>query len=119
MRISDWSSDVCSSDLHTCASRLADNGIDLVSLRDWLGHSDIKITAGRYVHRMNGHIHIGARILNAYNIGTHGTKGGKRIEDGETSSLRNHPSNGSERAESRSEERRVGKECVRTCRSRW
>src|SRR3546814_15072666 len=28
---------------HTCASRLADNGIDLVSLRDWLGHSDIKI----------------------------------------------------------------------------
>src|SRR3546814_6680497 len=87
MRISDWSSDVCSSDLrwfpwaigssgplyllqniradmkgmgfqfddvvlhtmrNTCASRLADNGIDLVSLRDWLGHSELKITAGRY-----------------------------------------------------------------------
>jgi len=51
---------------HTCASRLADGGMDLIGLRDWLGHSDIKITAQRYVHRMVGHIYRGTSILNAY-----------------------------------------------------
>lgn len=51
---------------HTCATRLAEGGMDLIGLRDWLGHSDIKITAGRYVHLMNGHIHVGAGILDAY-----------------------------------------------------
>lgn len=51
---------------HTCATRLAEGGMDLIGLRDWLGHSDIKITAARYVHLMNGHIHVGAAILDAY-----------------------------------------------------
>lgn len=51
---------------HTCATRLAEGGMDLIGLRDWLGHSDIKITAGRYVHLMNGHIHVGASILDSY-----------------------------------------------------
>lgn len=49
---------------HTCATRLAEGGLDLVSLRDWLGHSDIKITAERYVHLMATHLHRGAIILN-------------------------------------------------------
>lgn len=49
---------------HTCATRLAEGGLDLVSLRDWLGHSDIKITAERYVHLMPSHLHRGAIILN-------------------------------------------------------
>lgn len=49
---------------HTCATRLAEGGLDLVSLRDWLGHSDIKITAERYVHLMPSHLHRGALILN-------------------------------------------------------
>src|SRR3546814_4631799 len=62
MRISDWSSDVCSSDL-------------LVILEDELG----AVRRGRHV--MVGH---GDRAVGA-----------------------------------RSEERRVGKECVSTCRSRW
>lgn len=51
---------------HTCATRLAEGGMDLIGLRDWLGHSDIKITAARYVHLMNSHIHVGAGILDAY-----------------------------------------------------
>lgn len=50
---------------HTCATRLAEGGLDLVSLRDWLGHSDIGITAERYVHLMSTHLHRGARILDA------------------------------------------------------
>lgn len=55
---------------HTCATRLAEGGMDLIALRDWLGHSDIKITAARYVHLMNGHIHVGASILDAYGTAT-------------------------------------------------
>lgn len=48
---------------HTCATRLAEGGLDLVGLRDWLGHGDIKITASRYLHLMNSHIYRGAAIL--------------------------------------------------------
>jgi integrase len=51
---------------HTCATRLAQGGMDLIGLRDWLGHSDIKITAQRYVHLMVGHIYRGTTILDAY-----------------------------------------------------
>lgn len=51
---------------HTCATRLAQGGMDLIGLRDWLGHSDIKITAERYVHLMVGHIYRGTAILDAY-----------------------------------------------------
>lgn len=49
---------------HTCATRLAEGGMDLVSLRDWLGHSDIKVTADRYIHLMVSHLQRGADILN-------------------------------------------------------
>jgi site-specific recombinase XerD len=48
---------------HTCATRLAENGMDLLGLRDWLGHSDIKVTAERYVHLMSSHLYQGAEIL--------------------------------------------------------
>lgn len=65
---------------HTCATRLAEGGLDLVALRDWLGHSDIKITAGRYLHLMNSHVWRGTTILNAYGRG-------KAKADGEGSSM--------------------------------
>lgn len=52
---------------HTCATRLAENGMDLLGLRDWLGHSDIKVTADRYVHLMSSHIYRGAAILDRLN----------------------------------------------------
>src|SRR3546814_2418010 len=71
MRISDWSSDVCSSDLtqQRFAIRLA--------LRDLLPRSPVvEATEAGVVNRMRTELH-------------------------------------------RSEERRVGKECVSTCRSRW
>src|SRR3546814_7585092 len=71
MRISDWSSDVCSSDLHRAGQRRAHPGaIDPHRSLD-LG----RIERQREVQRP--------------------------------------------RAAARSEERRVGKECVSTCRSRW
>src|SRR3546814_1110107 len=72
MRISDWSSDVCSSDL-------------------------LLIAAGHACHHGRGR--------------GHGMAGGAGTE-----TIAHRPCIG--RA-MRSEERRVGKECVSTCRSRW
>src|SRR3546814_20183297 len=79
MRISDWSSDVCSSDL---------NPDDLVSPFD-----PLEPTAG-------GLNRIEERRLDGFAL-VQGKSGGLKWEAG------------------RSEERRVGQECVSTCRSRW
>jgi integrase len=77
---------------HTCATRLAEGGLDLVALRDWLGHSDIKITAGRYLHLMNSHVWRGTSILNAYG-------GGKAKADGTPCPTVDRRSGGTDRAE--------------------
>ncbi|HEY0623192.1 site-specific integrase [Sphingomonas sp.] len=50
---------------HTCLTRLAEGGMDLLALRDWAGHSDIKITAERYIHLMSSHLYRGAAILDS------------------------------------------------------
>src|SRR3546814_10641288 len=73
MRISDWSSDVCSSDL-LLAHGPADGTPDYR-----------KIHEHRFVRQLRLHERVRQRA----------------------------------KAEPRSEERRVGKECVSTCRSRW
>src|SRR3546814_10475728 len=71
MRISDWSSDVCSSDLSRWFRRLGDH------------HP------------------------------------GRHLRDRRPAVPRGHHRRAGALAEERSEERRVGKECVSTCRSRW
>src|SRR3546814_5617013 len=78
MRISDWSSDVCSSDLRG-RSRPRDAGM--------------------------------GRTRAVPDHGTDGRSAGRRIGNGGQG--KTCP------AQARSEERRVGKECVSTCRSRW
>src|SRR3546814_7430523 len=84
MRISDWSSDVCSSDLH-----VLDALVDQVALHgDVILEIDLGLAARRAVERRLGDVEIAL------------------LDD-----LGHLPE--------RSEERRVGKECVRTCRSRW
>src|SRR3546814_15258520 len=80
MRISDWSSDVCSSDLHSLEARLPRP-------------------------RAREHDRRPARQRSA-----DGVPGGAAHEE--------YAAHG-HRLEVRSEERRVGKECVSTCRSRW
>src|SRR3546814_19193718 len=86
MRISDWSSDVCSSDL-VCLSSIA-GGTDIISC--FVGCNPIgPVWRGEIQRRCLG---MAVEVLN-----DHG-----RPVRGE-----------------RSEERRVGKECVSTCRSRW
>src|SRR3546814_6240516 len=93
MRISDWSSDVCSSDLavlHRRAALGAGDGDDVRPLREQPGERNLRLRyAMRVRHRAD------------------------RVNDREV---------GREifvRIARRSEERRVGKECVSTCRSRW
>src|SRR3546814_15261510 len=83
MRISDWSSDVCSSDL------LASRG---VAPRQWAGLKFLRLWAeripqGRPAQRRRAALRADRRI--------------------------------GPRTAVRSDERRVGKECVSTCRSRW
>src|SRR3546814_3175751 len=78
MRISDWSSDVCSSDL----------------------------LAPRYSDRPGGYL----RII----------KAGIRASDAAPMAIIEFVDRDlSAKGQDRSEERRVGKECVSTCRSRW
>src|SRR3546814_7912764 len=81
MRISDWSSDVCSSDLEPLANTLGES-------------------VGGWVRRLlEGH---GVEVLGGATLKE--LKGSENVESVEL--------------KDRSEERRVGKECVSTCRSR-
>src|SRR3546814_15141888 len=95
MRISDWSSDVCSSDLtSSTAAAAASAGMEPV----------ITVTAGREQELSSAADALTVlddRRIKALNL--------PQVSD----LLRLMP------GVSRSEERRVGKECVSTCRSRW
>src|SRR3546814_2898563 len=105
MRISDWSSDVCSSDLNTDNPHVHllvrgrdQDGADLVISRDYISRG-LRGQAERLVS-----LELGPRSDQEVSV-----------------TLRREVS--AERwtrlDRTRSEERRVGKECVRTCRSRW
>src|SRR3546814_20156004 len=103
MRISDWSSDVCSSDL-VKEIKLRPNidehdyDVKMRAVHRFLDEGDkVKVTM-RFRGREMVHQEIGLKVL-------------ERVRD-----------ELEERAkveQMRSEERRVGKECVSTCRSRW
>lgn len=47
---------------HTCASRLVQGGMDIYRVKEWLGHSDIKMTM-RYAHLAPNNIVSGCDIL--------------------------------------------------------
>src|SRR3546814_11437812 len=100
MRISDWSSDVCSSDLGVRAVRSRDN-FTLVTFPETgpvtaEGAYHALMEAGYIVRWLPGQ-----GLPNALRI----TIGTEAEMQGLTTA--------------RTEERRVGKECVSTCRSRW
>src|SRR3546814_19422900 len=83
MRISDWSSDVCSSDLANHADIDQQQGYKTHRIRQQRHHAGDEQLTERHARRRH-------RVFGI--AGGHGD---------------------------RSEERRVGKECVSTCRSRW
>src|SRR3546814_16572486 len=100
MRISDWSSDVCSSDLRALLGAVGQPG---GVAEGGAAHAEFFRALG---HQL-GEVDLGAaERLSDDNRGVVGRLGGERqdgIFDGNA----------------RSEERRVGKECGSTCRSRW
>src|SRR3546814_18085397 len=99
MRISDWSSDVCSSDLFE---------------DDFPGAKVIRLERN---YRSTGRILAAASGLIAHNEGRLGKTLWTEDEAGEKLRLRGLWAGASE-ARFRSDERRVGQECVRTWRSR-
>src|SRR3546814_15087823 len=96
MRISDWSSDVCSSDLFRTTDSAA-----LISER-LVKYAQQLLSAVAYMHSKDV-IHEDIKPENIL-VDKHGFL---KVADFGLSS------------QGRSEERRVGKECVSTCRSRW
>src|SRR3546814_14132665 len=101
MRISDWSSDVCSSDLQY----LAHPGIVLIRQQATKGTN----IAYRIRHRRKQREGIDHFILPSLDQGhaRHNTAAATQVRRWRHLN------------DIRSEERRVGKECVSTCRSRW
>src|SRR3546814_14749604 len=88
MRISDWSSDVCSSDLIHVELHLRDDAAEI-------GHEATEDAS--FVHPAQHRFGV--------------ARAGQHVEE-QIVRARDPP-------DLRSEERRVGKECVSTCRSRW
>src|SRR3546814_15033715 len=92
MRISDWISDVCSSDLESCHGGRGSRQVRHGWRAPESGHGCP--AEGKAADRAR-------RLAGARSLGL----------------VVHHP--GREKKAARSEERRVGKECVSTCRSRW
>src|SRR3546814_20312093 len=105
MRISDWSSDVCSSDLGYVAGAAPAMPGRLVAERNGRRMGPLEQT-GREVGRGNASL---AKGLAPRLATKQGHDRGIDFASPFFSII----------TMSRSEERRVGKECVRTCRSRW
>src|SRR3546814_20307337 len=108
MRISDWSSDVCSSDLAEERIRFQEAAVVDLRLKvedlDWMGRVDFLCPSGFCRARAVEPIDIAvAQHPTELTPGVIGDVDVVVEPDGLQ----------------RSEERRVGKECVRTCRSRW
>src|SRR3546814_2580133 len=97
MRISDWSSDVCSSDLHqrgALADAQVNVGFDLVAVCavDQRTHVRVALAARAEAQRLHHRLEPRDQGIGGGITDTH---------------------------RHRQEERRVGKECVSTCSSRW
>src|SRR3546814_14625242 len=109
MRISDWSSDVCSSDLLRDAAvvepangeRAARRSERIVVLE-----ADARQHVDDVVHGLAGHLALD-EFLRQHGLGLGG------FGHLDAADIADAP------AGDRSEERRVGKECGSTCRSRW
>src|SRR3546814_2193737 len=91
MRISDWSSDVCSSDLGIVTGHAA------ATLDGGAHHRVASVFRAIQVRNLVGHL-LGVEQFAVHTVEAVGADAALGI---------------------RSEERRVGKECVSTCRSRW
>src|SRR3546814_5864735 len=108
MRISDWSADVCSSDL-VDGLEVLDGGVEVLKVRVTEPPEDGKANAAL--------IRLLAKLWKLPKstltlVAGHG-------ERRKTLAVAGYPVALKRALEHRPEERRVGKECVSTCRSRW
>src|SRR3546814_20696506 len=103
MRISDWSSDVCSSDL---------NIIVIVDVTNGRNLREIKIPGVEYYNYLAWSPD-GKSLLISGLVDTHSDLFLYKLETEQVEQLTD------DAYSERSEERRVGKECVSTCRARW
>src|SRR3546814_4359108 len=101
MRISDWSSDVCSSDLHLPGTIGGGVGDDVADGRGLYGLIAVIADRDDVDARVAGIVVVQHIAYRHRLIAGLGERAGRQAE------------------ELRSEERRVGKGCVSTCRSRW
>src|SRR3546814_16965505 len=109
MRISDWSSDVCSSDLHRARAH-ARAGVLLDAVLE-----DVADKVEILLHSIGSSM-VGVQVESAQTMPSSGVSTSPR--DTTTAAARS-PVTFSVVRHLRSEERRVGKECVSTCRYRW
>src|SRR3546814_4622395 len=113
MRISDWSSDVCSSDLGISAFIVAaaiTMIVNRIGTRTVSGSADARNTHGSARWAKKSDVRRAA-LMGSVGVVVGGWKGSIRVK------VLRH--DGPEHVMDRSAERRVGKECVRPCRSRW
>src|SRR3546814_14024536 len=96
MRMSDWSADVCSSDLHPCNCRPMLFGLRPIPKENPGKHILSKSFTENLPQTPRIRLQTGGRTWPVFHFGSLNPMAAKR-----------------------SEERRVGKECVSTCRSRW
>src|SRR3546814_14003648 len=116
MRIRDWSSDVCSSDLPVNARGLEDIVVTARRTSEALQTTPVAVTAlnnEALLTKQIAQVTDLARSTPALSIGTGGTGPATIVYLAIRGQAQNSPNS------FRSEERRVGKECVSTCRSRW
>src|SRR3546814_13411780 len=111
MRISDWRSDVCSSDLSCEALRV--RAFELVVDPEGDGHIDAQFADRQRCVEQRGEAGELPLDLAVLIIGDEPCEGAVEIV------MQRRALRGELEAAGRSEERRVGKECVSTCRSRW
>src|SRR3546814_11166092 len=100
MRISDWSSDVCSSDLFE------------FGLKADFFDRHLRTNLAAFTYSFDGLQSTLSQIIDGVAINNFVNAGNAKINGAELEAVILP-------FENRSEERRVGKECVSTCRSRW
>src|SRR3546814_18025605 len=105
MRISDWSSDVCSSDLQ--------KKTDVIGAVTTVNPSELKVPASNLTTALAGRI---AGMIAYQRSGEPGRDNADFFIRGVTTFAESRPD---PLILIRSEERRGGKECVSPCRSRW
>src|SRR3546814_11449446 len=117
MRISDWSSDVCSSDLTDHRGHrlghLTEEAQTILQRAAVLVVALIAVRGNELVDKIT----VGGVDFHAVETGVEGVASGLCIELYQLLDLGGGQCTWHRRR--RSEERRVGKECGRTCRSRW